>query len=293
MRDISAERPSWQSVLDKHKFLPLPAAHDALTARLIEQAGFNAYQIGGFALTGAKHAVPDVDLEHFGEISAGVSNILPASPLPALVDGDDGYGDTKNVTRTVQGYEFMGASALFLEDQVAPKRCGHMAGKRVVPVDEMVKKLRAAVAARRNPQFFLLARTDAIAPHGLDDALMRAEQYLKAGANGVYFEGPTTVEQLERIGQEFGNVPLATSVLERGGKTPALSHKEFQSLGFSMVLYPSTVIFQAAFATRKALERLLNGEPMSPRSSLDMDEFEAVVDLEHWKRIEEGFNPPS
>lgn len=293
MRDLSAERPSWQSVLDKHKFLPLPAAHDALTARLIEQAGFPAYQISGFALTGAKHAVPDVDLEHFGEISAGVSNIIPASPLPALVDGDDGYGDTKNVTRTVQGYEFMGASALFLEDQVAPKRCGHMAGKHVVPVDEMAKKLRAAVAARKNPDFFLLARTDAIAPHGLDDALMRAEQYLNAGANGVYFEGPTTVEQLERIGREFGNVPLATSVLERGGKTPALSHKEFRSMGFSMVLYPSTVIYQIAFATRKALERLLNDQPMSPHSSLNMDEFEAVVDLEHWKRIEDGFEPSS
>lgn len=289
MRDLIAERASWKSVLEKHRLLVLPVAHDALTARLIEQVGFPAYQIGGFALAGALHAVPDIDLQHFDEISEAVGRIIPATKLPALVDGDDGYGDTKNVTRTVRGYEFLGASALFLEDQVAPKRCGHMTGKQVVPVEEMVRKVKAATAARVNKDFFLLARTDAIAPHGLDDALMRAEQYLKAGADGVYFEGPTTEDQLRKIGQAFQGVPLATSVLERGGVTPALSSKEFRNLGFSMILYPSTVMFQVAFATRKALEALQAGKPMSPRSSLDMDEFEKVMDLDYWKQIEQGF----
>src|SRR4051812_2151269 len=183
MREIASKRPSWKSVLDRCGFLPLPVAHDALTAKLIQLAGFQAYQIGGFALSGTLHAVPDIDLEHYGEISEIVRKIIPASHLPVLVDGDDGYGDTKNVTRTVQGYETLGASALFLEDQVAPKRCGHMAGKKVVPVDEMVKKVKAAIAARTSNDFFILARTDAIAPHGLDDALMRGERYLKAGAD--------------------------------------------------------------------------------------------------------------
>ncbi len=288
MKDISFKRASWKSVLDTHRILALPVAHDALTARLIERTGFPAYQIGGFALVGSAHAVPDIDLEHFGEISQMVANIIPASRLPVMVDGDDGYGDVKNVTRTVQGYEFLGASALFLEDQQAPKRCGHMAGKKVIPVDMMVQKLKAAVAAKSRPEFFVLARTDAIAPHGLDDALMRGEQYLKAGADGVYFEGPTSVEQLETIGRNFKGVPLATSVLERGGKTPALTQKEFLKLGFSMVLYPSSVIFQATKSILIALETLKRDRPMSPQRSVDMDQFEDLMGLDHWRRIEQA-----
>jgi 2-methylisocitrate lyase-like PEP mutase family enzyme len=286
---LNAKRPTWKSVLEKHRFLALPVAHDALTARLIEQAGFPAYQIGGFALAATLHAVPDIDLEHFGEISKMVEKIIPASNLPALVDCDDGYGDEKNVSWTVEGYERLNASALFIEDQQAPKRCGHMADKKVVPVEEMVKKVRAAVGARSSPDLFIVARTDAIAPHGLEDALMRAEQYLKAGADGVYFEGPTSEEQLEAIGKQFGSVPLATSVLERGGVTPALSQDRFKELGFSMVLYPSTVIFQAAHCIQGALENLLANREMSSETSVNMDEFEAILNMPKWKKIEESY----
>lgn len=248
----------------------MPVAHDALTARLIERSGFHAYQIGGFALAAILHAVPDIDLEKYGEISEMVRKIIPASRVPVLIDGDDGYGDAKNVTRTVQGYEALGASALFLEDQLAPKRCGHMAGKKVIPVDEMANKIGTAVAAREDPEFFLLARTDAIAPHGLDDALMRAERYLKAGADGVYLEGPTDIDQLSKIGQAFKGVPLATSVLERGGKTPWLCFKEIQELGFSMVLYLSTVVFQSTCAIASALEGLRAEKQTDSRRSFSM-----------------------
>src|SRR4051812_44242454 len=177
MRSIIAKRPSWESVLSAHAPLILPAAHDALTARLIQRAGFPAYQIGGFALAGAMHAVPDLDLEHFGEKSAIVRKIIHASNLPVLVDADDGYGDSKNVTRTVQEYETMGASALFLEDQIAPKRCGHMGHKGVIPIKDMVNKIKAAQAARSDPDFFILARTDAIEPNGLRDAIKRGKAY--------------------------------------------------------------------------------------------------------------------
>src|SRR5438874_5766082 len=190
MKAINVRGQSWKNILRAHAPLVLPSAHDALTARIIERAGFKAYQTGGFSLAAAMHAVPDVDLEHFGEKSDVVRKILTASPLPVLVDGDDGYGDAKNVTRTVHEYEAMGASALFIEDQVAPKRCGHMAGKQVIPAEEMEKKVRAAVAARQDPDFFIVARTDAIEPHGLDEAIRRAQRYLNAGADGVYLEGP-------------------------------------------------------------------------------------------------------
>src|SRR3954464_1716948 len=126
---------SWKTLVERHAPLQLPAAHDALTARLIKRAGFRAYQIGGFALTGARHGLPDVDLTRFGEQAAGVRDIMAACDLPVLVDADDGYGDAKNVTYTVSSYEAMGVSAIFIEDQMSPKRCGHMAGKDVIPID--------------------------------------------------------------------------------------------------------------------------------------------------------------
>ena len=160
-------RKTWREVLDQSAPLLLPVAHDALTARVIEQAGYPAYQIGGFALVGSRFAYPDIDLAQFGENSAVMRDTIAASSLPVLVDADDAYGDAKNVTRVVQGYEAMGASAIFLEDQQAPKRCGHMAGKKVIPAEAHAGKLRAAVAARHNPQTFIMARTDALAPLGM------------------------------------------------------------------------------------------------------------------------------
>jgi len=290
MRDTGLRRSSWKEVLEKHAPLPLPPAHDALTARLIERAGFKAYQVGGFALVGAMHAVPDIDLEHFGEKSRVAENILNSTPLPVLVDADDGYGDAKNVTRTVREYEAMGASAIFIEDQKAPKRCGHMSGKEVVPAEFMEQKVRAAIAARRSPDFFVLARTDAIAPLGLDEALRRGERYLNAGADGVYLEGPETVEQLERIGKTFHGVPLAVSVLEGGGKTPWLPLKQFHEMGFSMVLYPSSIIFRVTRAMERALDDLRNSRPMPEHDAVNMKKFEEIVDMPHWSEIEKKFS---
>src|SRR5436190_18980467 len=154
-------RPTWRTVLGQGAPLQLPAAHDALTARLIKRAGFRAYQIGGFALVGARHGLPDVDLTRFAEQAAGVRDILAACDLPVLVDADDGYGDAKNVTHTIASYEAMGVSAVFIEDQKSPKRCGHMAGKQVVPSEIMEQRIEAAAAARRTRDFFIVARTDA------------------------------------------------------------------------------------------------------------------------------------
>src|SRR6476659_11370141 len=151
---------TWKELLAQEQPLLLPCAHDALSARLIERAGFAAYSIGGFALVGSRYGIPDIGLAAFGEISAGIRDIMAATRLPVLVDGDTGYGDVKNVAHTIAGYEAMGASAIFIEDQVASKRCGHMAGKDVIPADVMEKKLRAAAAARDSRETFLIARTD-------------------------------------------------------------------------------------------------------------------------------------
>jgi 2-methylisocitrate lyase-like PEP mutase family enzyme len=280
---------SWKKVLETSAPLILPSAADALTARLIEQAGFPAYQIGGFALVGAMHAVPDIDLEHFGEKHAKAREIIRASSLPVLVDGDDGYGDVKNITRTVMGYEEIGASALFIEDQKPPKRCGHMSGKQVIPPEQMAEKIQAAVAARSNSDFFILARTDAREPHGIADALDRGRRYLEAGADGIYVEGAESKDELVEIGKSFQGVPLATSILERGGITPWLPPEELHGLGFDMILYPTTVLFRAVFAMQRALAGLLRGQPLPTEESVDLDAFEHIVDMPKWAAIENRF----
>lgn len=229
-------RSTWKELLDEHAPLQLPAAHDALTARLIERTGFAAYQIGGFALAGARHALPDIDLTRFGEQAIGVRDIMAACSLPVLVDSDDGYGDVKNVTYTVQNYEALGVAAIFLEDQVAPKRCGHLAGKRVVPPEVMVQKIKAATTARQNKDsIFIVARTDAREPEGLDSALRRAESYLRAGADGIYVEAPKSEKELEQIGRAFKGAQQMTNMFEGDNETPKLLGslpKNYTSSGF-------------------------------------------------------------
>lgn len=289
MKHTITKRRSWKSMLAAaDKPVQLPVAHDALTARLIELAGFDAYQIGGYALSGATHAIPDVDLEKFGEKKFSADWIMQASPLPVLLDVDDGYGDVKNVTRTVQEYIRLGASAIFMEDQKPPKKCGHMDNKKVVNTKIMLEKIGAAVNARDGNDFFILARTDAIDPEGIDNAIERAKKYLDKGADGVYIEGPKTVEDLEKIGRELKGAPLATSILEQGGKTPWMSPKDLGEMGYSMILYPTTVIFQVVHTIQRALNNLKQGKPIHG-SSVNMDEFMQVVDLPYWAEIEQKF----
>jgi len=282
-------RKTWRNVLEESSPLLLPVAHDALTARLIEHAGYPAYQIGGFALVGSRFAYPDIDLAQFGENSAVMRDTIAASSLPVLVDADDAYGDAKNVTRVVQGYEAMGASAIFLEDQQAPKRCGHMLGKKVVPAEVHAGKIRAAVAARHDPETFIMARTDALAPLGLDEALRRAELYLKAGADGVYIEAVETEDQLEKVGRALRGVPLATSILEGGGRTPWIDPKDLYALGYTMLLYPSTVIFRVTRAIQKAVADLKAGRPMRSEESVTFGEYEEILGLQQWAALEDEF----
>jgi len=282
-------RKTWREVLDDSAPLLLPVAHDALTAKVIEQAGYPAYQIGGFALVGSRFGYPDIDLAQFGENSAVMRDTIAACSLPVLVDADDAYGDAKNVARVVQGYEAMGASAIFLEDQQAPKRCGHMLGKKVIPAEQHAGKLRAAAAARHNNETFIMARTDALAPLGLDEALRRAELYLKSGADGVYIEAVQTDEQLEKVGEALRGAPLATSILEGGGRTPWKDPKDFHAMGYTMLLYPTTVIFRVARAIQKAVEDLKAGREMPVDDALTFAQYEELLGLPEWAAWEDEF----
>jgi 2,3-dimethylmalate lyase len=281
------KKPTWRELLAREKPLVLPGAHDALSARLIEQAGFAAYVIGGYPLVGARYGLPDLGLVGLGEMAAGIRDIMSATSLPVLIDGDHGYGDVKNVTRTIQTYEDMGASAIFIEDQVAPKRCGHMAGKDVIPTELMEQKLRAAAAARRSKDTFLIARTDARAVHGLDEALRRAARYVKAGADGIFVEAPLTVEELARIGREV-EVPQFCNMLT-GGRTPILTNKELYDMGFEMVVHGITLVMKVARTMRDALEELKADRLSFQNDSVTFEEFKKIMKFSDWAEVEDRF----
>jgi 2-methylisocitrate lyase-like PEP mutase family enzyme len=285
---MNDDRKTWRQLLAQDKPLLLPVAHDALSAKLIERAGFAAYSIGGFPLMGARHALPDVGLVGLGEMSAGMRDIIASSRLPVLVDGDDGYGDVKNVTHTIRTYERMGASAIFVEDQVAPKRCGHMAGKDVVPADVMEKKLRAAAAARDSRETFLVARTDARGVHGLDEALRRGERYLKAGADGIFIEAPESPGELRKVGETFRHVPQIANMLE-GGRTPLLPPAELFAMGFAMVAYPTSLIFRVAHTIEKTLADMKAGRLSLEGEGVGFDGFKTIVSYDDWAKVEDRY----
>ena len=273
----SDERPTWRELLSRHRPLVLPGAHDAFSARLIEAAGFSAYFIGGFPLIGARYALPDVGLTSFGEMSQAIRETMLGSQLPVLVDIDDGYGDVKNVTRTIRTYEQMGVSAVHLEDQLAPKRCGHMAGKVLISVEAMEAKIRAAAGARSSRELFIVARTDARDVEGLDAAFRRAERYVKAGADGLFIELPRSIEELEKIGRAF-EVPLLANMLE-GGVTPILPTSQLKELGFGMVIHGITLLMRAARTMQETLADLKEDRLDPKKKGVAFEDYKALVGL--------------
>jgi len=282
MTDLGAR---WRQAMAQETPLLMPCAHDGLSARLIAQAGFTAYSIGGFPLVGARYGLPDVGLVGMEGMRDGMRDIIAASSLPVLLDGDDGYGDEKNVARTIRTYESLGAAAMFIEDQVAPKRCGHMAGKRVVDCATMVRKIAAAAAARQH-NIFLIARTDARALEGLDGALKRAEAYLKAGADGIFVEAPESVAELERVGAEFRHVPQIANMLE-DGRTPIFTPAKLGAMGFAMIAYPTTVIFRVARAIERGLADLKAQTLDLERDGLSFARFKQMTGFDDWAKWEQ------
>jgi 2-methylisocitrate lyase-like PEP mutase family enzyme len=277
---------SWRQLLDEEGIVQLPVAHDALTAKLIAKAGFPAYQIGGFATIAAHFGVPDLDIVHYGELSFIIEKIINVNNLPVLVDCDNGYGDNKMVIRVAEGYERLGASAIFIEDQASPKRCGHMAGKKIVRQHEMIGKIKAALDGFSNPETFLLARTDAYEVEGLSGAENRAEAYLNAGAHGVYVEGISKESDVENVGYRFRDVPLAISILENGGQTPWMTPNVLRQMGYNMILYPSTLIFRIMKATKHGLTNLRNVRELG-LSGVYMEAFEETLDINYWQEVEQ------
>lgn len=222
--------------------LRAPGVYDGLTALLAEQAGFELGFVSGACIAFARYGRPDMGLVSMSEVADTVAVMRERVALPLSVDIDTGFGNALNVQRTVRVFERSGASALQMEDQVMPKRCGHMAGKQVIPAAEMVGKIQAALDARHDPDTLIIARTDALGVTGFEDALERAERYLEAGADALFIEAPKTVAQMQEISRRFaGRIPLVHNLVEGGG-SPVADAAALEQLGYRMALYPAALL---------------------------------------------------
>ncbi len=249
-----------RELLAEPDMIVAPGAYDALSARLIAEAGFPAVYMTGFGTTASVLGQPDVGLLTLSEMvsrAAALASVTGAIPL--IADADTGYGNPINVQRTIREYERAGVAALHIEDQISPKKCGHMEGKQVIPVDEMVQKVRAAVDARQDPDFVIIVRTDANAVYGLDDALRRGQAYYEAGADMLFIEAPRAIEELRAIKHAFPTVPLLFNWAD-GGKTPMLPLDEIRTLGFKLVIYPVSTLVAATHAMLALLDILRQGQ---------------------------------
>jgi 2-methylisocitrate lyase-like PEP mutase family enzyme len=254
-----------------------PGAYDALSARLIEQAGFPAVYMTGFGASASLLGRPDVGLLSFAEMVDHARRLVQAVDLPLIADADDGYGNHLNVMRTIREYEAAGVAALHIEDQVAPKRCGHMAGKDVIPAGEMVEKVRAAVEARSG-DLVIIARTDARAVEGLDAALERGRAYREAGADVLFVEAPENEQEIEAIAAAFPDTPLVFNSVD-GGRTPQLPLARLGELGFRIVLRPVATLFAAA----RAVQTMLREDETTMR----FGEFTDLIGLPELQALED------
>lgn len=244
-----------KKLLEADKLHVMPCCFDALSAKLIEQADFDLTFMSGFATSASRIGQPDLGLMSYGEVLDHVGNITHAVEFPVIADGDTGYGNAMNVRRTVAGFARAGAAAVMIEDQVAPKRCGHTPGKAVVAREEAFDRIRAANDARESgADILILARTDARHEHGLSEAIARAARFKELGADILFVEAPKTVAEMETICRELPGPKMANIV--EGGETPELSHKELEEIGFAIAAYPLTLMASAMKAMVATLGQL-------------------------------------
>jgi len=280
---------SLRARLQSGKILVAPGAYDALTARLLEQAGFEAVYRGGYAASAAAFALPDLGITTLTDMVDHARRMTSAITVPVIADADTGYGEVPQVIHTVHELERAGVAAIQFEDQVFPKRCGHMEGKKVIPAEEMVVKVRAALDARRNPETVIIARSDATAVTGLDDAIARSRMYADAGADVIFIDAPTSEDDLKAIAAGGINAVLMVNISEYG-KTPDLGAQRFEDLGFGLVIYPSSTLFAAAQSTKELAAALMaEGSTVSsvPRM-MPFDEINGILGKDEWDSLEDN-----
>ncbi len=254
-------------------FMPMPCCFDALSAKMIEQAGFGVTFMSGFAASASRLGQPDLGLMSYAEVVDQARNITDAISIPVIADGDTGYGNAMNVRRTVEGFAKAGCAGVLIEDQLAPKRCGHTPGKDVVSRDEAFDRIKAAVDARQEgTDILIMGRTDANHTHGLEEAIHRGKQYQEIGVDIIFIEAPKTVEEMETICREVPGCHMANIV--EGGLTPNLSMEQLQDVGFQFAAYPLTLLAASMQAMKQTLELMRQD---LPRANHLMD-FEELRD---------------
>jgi len=282
-----------RTLIGGNRCIIAPGVADALAARLVAREGFEAVYMTGFGTSITRLGEPDVGLLTATEMTDNAARIVDASGLPVVADADTGYGNAINVRRTIRDYERAGVAGVHLEDQVWPKRCGHLAGKRVIPTGEMVAKIRSACDARNDEDFVIIARCDAIAVEGLEAALERGEKYREAGADMLFIEAPVGREAVERVGRHFSGVPLLYN-MAASGKTPDLPNDVLGELGFRLAIYPNWVILAAIPAMQAMLRHLKQGGGVSQMRdrAATFKEFTEIAGLPEIMKLEEKYGVP-
>jgi 2-methylisocitrate lyase-like PEP mutase family enzyme len=282
-------RQTLRQLLKRNKLLVAPGCFDGLSARLVHEAGFEAAYLSGGAVARSM-GIPDIGLVTMSESIERAAQVVSAIKIPIIADADTGYGNAVNLVRSVREFERTGVAAIHIEDQVTPKRCGHLDGKEVISLPEMAKKLEAALAARSDPDFCIIARTDARGVNGFDDAIKRGQAFVEIGVDAVFVEAPQSEEELAEIPRRVTGVPLLVNVF-KGGKTPVLPVERLEKMGYRIAIYPSETQRAAIHAMRNALGTLKReGTTESIDATLTtFKERDRVVDLDGWQKIEKEF----
>lgn len=285
-----------RELLSERKAVPVPGAHDVISAKLVEKTGFKALQVSGFGLSATLLGLPDMAFISFTEVLEFTRNIIDAVSIPVMADADTGYGNAVNASRVTEKFISAGAAGMNLEDQVFPKRCGHIEGKTIIPSEEMVLKIKACAAVRDelDRDFVINARTDAIAVSGVEEAIRRGNEYIAAGADMVFVEAPRTVEEIERaVGGIDGLVSINLFDNIEGGKTPLISVEDLAKIGVARVSIPVGTTFAAARGVLNYLEAIKGGKLAPERKDLTFTfgEFKDLVGVPGFRDMEKKYLP--
>ena len=282
-------RQTLKKLLNRKQLLVAPGCFDGLSARLVQEAGFEAAYLSGGAMARSM-GIPDIGLVTMSESIERAAQVVSAIQIPVIADADTGYGNAVNLVRSVREFERIGVAAIHIEDQITPKRCGHLDGKEVISRAEMEMKLKAALDTRTDPDFCIIARTDARGVHGLEDAIGRAQAFAKLGVDAIFVEAPQSESELAEIPKRLPDVSLLVNVF-KGGKTPMLPMERLQQMGYRIAIYPSETQRAAIHAMRSALTTLKrDGTTESIDASLTtFKERDKVVGLDDWQKIEHTY----
>jgi 2,3-dimethylmalate lyase len=289
MKRIRSKQSLRHQIRSRDRIIVMPGVFDALSARIAQHVSFDAMFQTGYGSSASLLGMPDFGFLNAGETVDNARRIIRAVDLPVIVDADTGYGNPLSVWRLVRDLESMGAAGIFLEDQVWPKRCGHMRGKSIIPTNDYILKLEAALDARKSKDFIIVARTDARASRGLDEAINRGKTYFKAGADVIFIEAPTSTKELSRIANEI-DAPLVANMIEEG-VTPTLSAQQLFQMGYNVALFPLSALYAATYAMLKVFSELKKtGTTEHGREMMvTFNEFNKLVDLQRYMELEKRY----